>query len=78
MFNMFDPIAIETYFGKEKINPYLQSDYKAHLSKNENFISNPSMMTGCIDVFLGTPIQSETGKLTESLIVGMNDTRSVT
>ena len=63
---MFDPIAIETYLGNEKINPYLSSDYKAHLSKNEDYIYNPSMMTGCIDVFLGTPIQSETGKLTES------------
>ena len=67
MFNMYDSASYETYFGSKNINPYLKNDPTSLLKEHENYIYNPSMMSACIDVFSGTPVQDQTGSEAETL-----------
>ena len=67
MFNMYDSASYETYFGPTNINPYLKNDPTSLLKEHENYIYNPSMMSACIDVFSGTPVQDQTGSEAKTL-----------
>ena len=66
MFNMFDAASLETYFGSKNINPYLKNDPKTLLKNDEHHLVNPSLFAHCIDQFVGTPVQDETGSEAEN------------
>lgn len=69
MFNMFDAASLETYFGSKNINPYLKNDPKTLLKNKEHHLINPSLFAHCIDQFVGTPVQDETGSEAENFII---------
>ena len=65
MFNMYDPAALLTYFGSDQINPYLKNDYTRFFNQKEHYVKNPSLLNGCVDIFVGIPVQDQTGTLAE-------------
>lgn len=68
MFNMYDAASFVPYFGPKNINPYSKNDPKSLFKEKEHYITNPSMLGACIDLFSGTPVQDQTGPEAGTLI----------